>query len=264
MRLYLLLNAIFAVTEKRKETVKTCVEGLALGHIKSSSSASTDITAEILSGELDTFEEMYPLSFSSQNCDTDAGKEISNVIESLTSFVSSLKTYIHETSFDVQKFESQGSQLERRLSNIEQAAQKVLNDNEIDKRLHFAQYMFRVMGEAIELMKHYGNLEAPGHTILWSIVDLNVRLLRLVRPDGSTEDNNEHFLTNVYIFGRQLEKIKRKFKASKNIPFGAILVFNAQLTRADYTLRVMAQDAISVLKKIMFEPPKEEPGNDRF
>lgn len=242
-----LVTAILAIASAGAENTRSTCGGTLVKEFSSEKSLEfnlKEVTAEILSGEFDTFEEMHEPPNPGEECESNAEEFHYRCTQMVDLIIESFRSFIDETRFDVWRFEAQGQNLLKRLRHIE----NITHDNSdtlFVSKLNFAGYMFRIMGEAIELMKHYENVRTAGHGIVWSIIDLNVRLLTLFRTNGTPKVETENFAINVYVYSQHLLFLKSGFEKYEGVPFGTQVVFNAQLVRAEYTLKLLAENGSS-------------------
>ncbi|GEQ68611.1 hypothetical protein JCM33374_g2279 [Metschnikowia sp. JCM 33374] len=161
--------------------------------------------------------------------------------EALDRFFKHLKSFVHETVFDVYRFETMGDELSQEMRLISDSVERVASCNkEISDQLVFSTYVFQVMVESIELLKYYESIETAGRHFLCAIIDLNVRLLALHDSHGWPDFKIEGLAVRVYSNTQYLHLLKEGFEASGPETFGKRMMFNSQFRQAESTLNFLA------------------------
>ncbi|GEQ68231.1 hypothetical protein JCM33374_g1898 [Metschnikowia sp. JCM 33374] len=165
---------------------------------------------------------------------------------SLERFIRSLKSFLHETGFSVENFESAAEKLEAQLSGISQTVlwQSIVEPS-ISSRLEFAENMFASMVDSIELLKHYDFFGGADFVLVNSVIELNVRLFEFFDSFGVADPSVEDYANRVTRFGRILNSWGDDFEALSNVSIGVRYMFKEQFSMAEAVI----QDLVGKIPK---------------
>ncbi|GEQ69219.1 hypothetical protein JCM33374_g2890 [Metschnikowia sp. JCM 33374] len=150
-----------------------------------------------------------------------------------------LKTFT--SMFDVDGFEVQGPGLEKELARIENWINTLApSQNRLLGEVSFVKHMFKSMGESLELLKYYDCAETTGGDLMWSLIDLNMKLLELYSLSGVPDPGVKGYTEKVASYSRYLKFLRRGFRRLVSVPFGTTIMFRNQYTQAEKCLEVLA------------------------
>lgn len=188
-----------------------------------------NLNADQLSGQLDTYEEMSILKSSEDECNQKRMEH--NLRNRVQQFSKTLKSYIHENLFDVRGFEKQGYMLAHEISEI-MALQTMIKpgNSELNDQISMARFMFQIMSESIEPLKYHECVLTAGHSLLWSAIDLDVRLLRLFNTHGEPDITADGFAIKVFLHQKELNRLKNSFRSVSFVPYGTSVMFHKRIS----------------------------------
>ncbi|KAM9902195.1 hypothetical protein OXX69_008420 [Metschnikowia pulcherrima] len=177
----------------------------------------------------------------------------------LSSFVSRLKSYVNETSFDTDKFKLDVSQLRKELAEIDISMQieeimdhysndgtfvatKDWKQNEkTADELRFAKYMLRAMSDSVQDLHFSDGENSLGHHLLRCLTQLNIRLLLLRDCQGIPDPSIPGYGEMVFIQGQYLKVWKDTYTKLAYVPPGLNHKLMKYFVQAENTLKVLAR-----------------------
>ncbi|KAM9925649.1 hypothetical protein OXX59_003735 [Metschnikowia pulcherrima] len=188
-----------------------------------------NLNADQLSGQSDTYEEMSISKSSEDECNQKRMEY--NLRNRIQQFSRTLKSYIHENLFDVRGFEKQGYMSAHEISEIMALHTMIKPGNsELNDQISMARFMFQIMSESIEPLKYHECVSTAGHSLLWSAIDLDVRLLRLFNTHGEPDIAADGFAIKVFLHQKELNRLRNSFKSVSLAPYGTSVMFHKRIS----------------------------------
>ncbi|GEQ68812.1 hypothetical protein JCM33374_g2481 [Metschnikowia sp. JCM 33374] len=194
-------------------------------------SLATDITTHLSPKLKELHPEMY---------DCEAAKtrtKVYRVQNRLDMFMRRLRSFIHETVFDVAGFDLRLEKLNRTHARLENLAKS--NDpciSRLNPQFNFARKMFQVMIDSAEIMKFYKLENGLAQSLIHKTAQLNVRVLALYNHNGSPDPRINDFSTTVFLLEYLVHSWAKIFENVENVEPSLLLAFCTEFFKADETL----------------------------
>ncbi|KAM9898663.1 hypothetical protein OXX69_009786 [Metschnikowia pulcherrima] len=205
-----------------------------------------DTSEDTDSGQTEAFQTIrYPLGkrpiYGSQNENPMMKYEIDpkQVERSLGLFVSDLRFYFNETSFDSRKFESVVSGFRKELAKNNILIEGESSSQDLLDQLTFAKHVFLIMVDSAKGMHYYSDVSNPCHRLMHSVIELNVRILTVLDARGKLDVHNDSYEAELALFKRCLKIWVEKFVNLMHVPIGERLVFATQVKQVQTTLALL-------------------------
>ncbi|GEQ67903.1 hypothetical protein JCM33374_g1569 [Metschnikowia sp. JCM 33374] len=162
----------------------------------------------------------------------------------LDKFMGKLMSFIHDTTFDVDGFDSQVGNLRRILGRLDELAKKKTPCiNRLRPQFKFARRSFEVMLDSAEMMKFFKLENGLAQSLIHKTIVINVRVLALYNRHGAPDLHNENYASILSFLAQKLRSWSQIFENLRETPISLKLAFYLQRKNAEESL-------ISLIKEI--------------
>ncbi|KAM9909718.1 hypothetical protein OXX69_005166 [Metschnikowia pulcherrima] len=189
-------------------------------------------------------DQLSGLFSSGEVCGSEAVKiNKSKAMDSLEWFFARLRSFVQAGVFEYRQFEVSGEELGRQLSQISERVKTApICNSEVLRQYSFAKQMFETMVEAIEPLRHYSTVHAPGNLLVYSMIDMNIQIMALCDNMGEPNPRADDYEAKVHRFVDYLNQWEQKFNNDPPSAFGTREAFKKQSQKATAALALLTQN----------------------
>ncbi|GEQ70548.1 hypothetical protein JCM33374_g4226 [Metschnikowia sp. JCM 33374] len=160
--------------------------------------------------------------------------ETKDIEDLIRSFICRLKEFVSDTYFDVRQFETAMKPLGKDFDQITSLALRYTKRNAVlSRHLRFATDFFRVMELATDELKQYSDSGSIEESLVYRMVDLNVRVLGMFNSYGFLDREMEDYADKLFDFWAYMRRLKLHFRFLHHVPVCIQSVFAEEASQAE-------------------------------